>query len=217
MRPLLLNPGLRLGRVGVGLSRALIGLGRLCGGIRLGRLYLERLRVQQLALDDLLRPGRAPFANTGPLADAFAQVVQLRAPHLSPGGHLDPLDLRGMQREGSLHPDPERLLANRERLARSVSLTLDHDALEDLRAAAGSFGHLKVDAKAIAGGETRHPAELRALKAVDGGTHGKRAWPRGERLVRGPGKEPPARAPYGSGPPDARERLSASLQSRISA
>ena len=128
--------------------------------------------MEQLALDDLLGTAVAALADPGPLADAASQVVELRAPDVTAGGDLDLLDLRRVQRERPLDADPERLLADGERLARAVSLALDHDALEDLGAAAGALDHLEVDAQAVAGVKRRNSAELRALQAFDDGAHG---------------------------------------------
>jgi hypothetical protein len=73
--------------------------------------------------------------------------------HVAARGDLDPLDLRRVQRERPLDADAEGLLAHGEGLARAVALALDHDALEDLRAAARALDHLEVDAQAVAGVE----------------------------------------------------------------
>ena len=128
--------------------------------------------VQQLALDDLLGTDRAALADAGALADAVAQVVELRAPHVAASRHLDLLDLRRVQRERALDADAERLLADREGLAHAVALALDDDALEDLRAAARALDDLEVDAHAIARVEGRDAAQLGALEAFDNRAHG---------------------------------------------
>jgi hypothetical protein len=52
------------------------------------------------------------------------------------------------------------LLADRERLAGTVALALDHDPFEDLRAAAGPLDDLEVDAQAITGVKRGDSAEL---------------------------------------------------------
>jgi hypothetical protein len=57
--------------------------------------------------------------------------------------------------ECALDADPERLLADGERLPHARALALDDDALEDLDAAALSFDHLEVDAHGVAGLELR--------------------------------------------------------------
>ena len=127
--------------------------------------------MQQPRLDRLLGADVAALAHARALADAIAQVVELRAPHVAAGGHLDPLDLRRVHRERALDADAEGLLAHRERLARAVALALDHDALEDLHAAAGPLDHLEVDLQAIAGREVGNAAQLRALDGFDDGAH----------------------------------------------
>jgi len=86
---------------------------------------------------------------------------------------LDPLDLGGVQRECSLHTDPEGLLADGEGLPHAVALTLDHNTLEHLRATPGALDHLKVHAQPVTGVKRRDASELRALQAVDHGAHGK--------------------------------------------
>src|SRR5215210_1931056 len=160
-----------LGNSGRGVVGA--GGGRL-GGVRLGRL-VERLRVDGLArhlgvrsccglgrgivqeagLDDLLRlPGVAPLAHPRALADAAAQVVELGAAHVAAGRDLDALDLRRVHGERPLHADAEGLLAHREGLAHALALALDHDALEDLGAAARALDDLEVHLQAVAGLET---------------------------------------------------------------
>ena len=128
--------------------------------------------VQELALDGLLGTGVATLADAGALAHPAAQVVELGPPHVPARGHLDPLDLRRVQRERPLDADAERLLADRERLAGAVALTLDHDPLEHLGPPPGPFDHLKVDANTVAGVERRYSAELCALQGFDDGGHG---------------------------------------------
>src|SRR4029077_642056 len=148
-----------------------LGLRQLSVG-RLGLGLVGDGAVQQLALDDLLRPDRAALADAGALAHTAARVVELRAPYLAAGGHLDLLDLRRMQRERALDADAERLLADREGLAHAVALALDHDALEHLRAATRALDHLEVDPHAVARVERREAAQLRALEALDDRAHG---------------------------------------------
>jgi len=55
-----------------------------------------------------------------------------------------------VERERSLYADAERLLAHGEGLASTGALALDHDALEDLHAAALALDHLEVDAHGVA-------------------------------------------------------------------
>src|SRR3954470_21601786 len=129
--------------------------------------------VQQARLDDLLGADVAALADARVLADTVAQVVQLRAPDVAAGGDLDLLDLRRVHGERALHADAERLLADGERLASAVALALDHDALEDLRAATRALDDLEVDADAIARLEPGNAAQLGALEAFDDSAHGK--------------------------------------------
>src|SRR3954451_16053350 len=177
-------------------GRAVVGAGggRL-GGVRLGGL-VERLRVdglarhlrvrggcglgrgivQQPGLHDLLRlPGVAALAHPGALADAAAQVVELRPAHVAAGRDLDALDLRRVQRERALHADAEGLLAHREGLAHALALALDDNALEDLRASARALDDLEVHLQAVAGLETGDAAQLCALEGIDDRAHGERA------------------------------------------
>src|SRR4051794_24655747 len=145
------------------------------GAVAGGGLGLE-LRdgvVQQARLDDLLGADVAALADARGLADTVAQVVQLRAPDVAAGGDLDLLDLRRVHGERALHADAERLLADGERLAHAVALALDHDALEDLRAATRALDDLEVDADAIARLEPGNAAQLGALEAFDDSAHGK--------------------------------------------
>jgi len=85
-----------------------------------------------------------------------AQVVELGAVDVADRLHLDLLDLRRVERERALDADAERLLADGERLPHACTLALDHDALEDLDAAALSLDHLEVDADGVSGLEDRH-------------------------------------------------------------
>src|SRR5262245_50518199 len=96
---------LSVGRLGL-LER--LGVDRLARNLVVrGRGGLRRRVVEQAALHDLLRAGVAALPHTGALADAAAQVVQLRAADVAAGGHLDLLDLRGVQRERALDADAE--------------------------------------------------------------------------------------------------------------
>ena len=140
-----------------------------------GRLGLRDLRLgprplsrsssgpySRLALDGHLGTRVAALAHPGPLADAVAQVVELRAAHVTAGRDLDPLDLRRVQRERPLDTDAEGLLADGERLAGAVALTLDDDALEDLGATPRALDHLEVD---LAGDRRRRtPATRRSCE-----------------------------------------------------
>ena len=137
----------------------------------LHRGLLRDRRVQQLALDRHLGRRAAALAHASTLADAAAQVVELGAPDVAASRDLDPLDLRRVQRERSLDPDAERLLAHRERLARAVTLALYDNPFEHLRPAPRALDHLEVDAQPVTGVKGRYTAELGTLQAVDHGAH----------------------------------------------
>jgi hypothetical protein len=79
-----------------------------------------------------------------------------------------------MQWECSLDANAEGLLAYGERLSHAVTLALDRDTFEDLRAPASAFDHLKVDFEPIAGLKPWHSAQLVAFDRVDDSTHGKK-------------------------------------------
>src|SRR5918997_4673359 len=167
------GPGIRSlggGRL-VGLGERLLvdGLVRHLGV--LGRCGLGGGIVEQAALDDLLRTRVAALADAGALADAATEVVELRAPDVAAGSHLDALDLRRVHGERALDADAEGLLADGEGLANPLALALDDDALEDLGTTAGALDDLEVDADAVAGLEGGDAAELRALQGVDYGAH----------------------------------------------
>ena len=98
-----------------------------------------------------------------------------------------------MQRERPLHAHAEGQLAHGERLARAGALALDHDALEDLGAAAGALDHLEVDAHAVARLEDGNAAQLSALEAFDHSLMAKEARPAAVAVARaGNGSEGPA-------------------------
>jgi hypothetical protein len=79
-----------------------------------------------------------------------------------------------VERERPLDADAERLLPHGERLAHAGALALDHDALEDLDAAALSLDHLKVDADSVARLEPwAIRAQLPLLEAFDDAVHKK--------------------------------------------
>ena len=119
------------------------------------RLGLCRGIVQQARLDDLLRARVAALADAGALADAAAQVVELRAADVAAGGDLDALDLRRVHGERALDADAEGLLADREGLAHAFALALDDHALEHLGPPARALDDLEVHADAVAGLEAR--------------------------------------------------------------
>src|SRR5205823_1186451 len=84
---------------------------------------------------------------------------------------VDLVDLRRMQRERPLDADAERVLADRERLARARALALDHDPLEHLDPLPVPLDHAEVDANGVPRFEPRHVAQLTALEILDGRAH----------------------------------------------
>src|SRR4029077_6990607 len=112
------------------------------------------------------------------------------------------LDLRRVQRERPLDADAERLLADGERLAGPGALSLEHDPLEHLGAAAVTLDHLEVDAHAVARGEGRQALPpLATLDAVYYAAHLARKNRRSRvRAPRGGGIVP-TRALFRTAPP----------------
>src|SRR5699024_11027267 len=93
------------------------------------------------------------LADAGGLADAVAQVVQLRAADVTAGGHLDLLDGGGVHREGALHADTEGDLADGEGLTDTGTVDADDHALEDLDTAAVALDDLDVHLHGVTGAE----------------------------------------------------------------
>ena len=76
----------------------------------------------------LCRHGLALLADLGGLAAQTAQVVQLGATHVTTRDDLDPVDDRGVEREGALDADAERDLADGEGLADATTVAADDDS-----------------------------------------------------------------------------------------
>src|SRR5690606_36382839 len=115
-------------------------------------------------LRDRRRPRRAPpsaggglatLADLGGLAAAAAQVVQLRAAHVTAGDDLDVVDRGRVEREGPLDTDPEGHLADGEGLTHAGALAADHDALEHLDTAAVPLDDVHADLEGVTGAELR--------------------------------------------------------------
>jgi hypothetical protein len=142
-------------------------------GLRLA--YRDSLGVHGLCFlggdNDLVLDPPAALGDAGLLADLLAEVVQLRPAHVTVRGDFQLLDLRGVQGEGSLDPDSEGLLTDRERLPGAASLALDDDSLEDLGALPVSLDHLEVHAHAVASAELRALLEDSLLEAFDDCAH----------------------------------------------
>ena len=105
----------------------------------LDALGVDRLRLGRLGEDQIVLDAPAALGHSGALADPAAQVVELGPADVAAGDDLEPLDLRRMDGEGPLDADPERLLANGERLTGAAALAGDDDALEDLGPPAGAL------------------------------------------------------------------------------
>ena len=129
----------------------------------------------------------ALLADARLLADAAAEVVELRAVHVADRLDLDLLDLRRVERERPLDPDAERLLADGERLAGARALALDDDALEDLDTAPRALDHLEMDANRVARLEPGHLAQLGALDRFDDVAHKRVAQIVCRERTEGPG------------------------------
>src|SRR6185312_2385834 len=80
-------------------------------------------------------------------------------------------DLRRVQRERALHADAERVLAHRERLARSGALALQDDPLEHLDPRARALDDPEVHTHRVARLEPRDLAQLAALDVLDDRAH----------------------------------------------
>src|SRR3954468_10985196 len=93
------------------------------------------------------------LADAGGLAAQGAQVVQLGAAHPALAHHLDALQHGRMQREGTLHADAARDLADLEGLAHTAVLAADADALEGLDTLLVTLAHADVHADGVAGTE----------------------------------------------------------------
>src|SRR5690606_26078316 len=87
------------------------------------------------------------------LAAQRAQVVQLRAAHVTAGDDLDRVDGGRVQREGPLDADAEADLPHGEGLAHAAAGASDHDALERLDAGAVALDDLDVHLDGVAGTE----------------------------------------------------------------
>ena len=89
------------------------------------------------------------------LAAQVAQVVKLRAADAAPAGDLDGLQVRGVNREGTLNTDAEGDLADGEGLADAGALTTDADTLEELCTLVVALDNLYVYFEGIAWAEGR--------------------------------------------------------------
>src|SRR5690606_6301023 len=105
----------------------------------------------------------ALLPDAGLLAREVAQVVQLRAAHVTAGDDLDLVDGRGVHGEHALHADAEGDLADAEGLAHAVALAANDVALEDLDTGAVALDDLHVHLDVVAGAEGGHVLAQRGL------------------------------------------------------
>src|SRR6266478_512222 len=144
-------------------------------------------RSASLPLRRVTRPRLGFFGDSGGAACALTQVVELRPAHRAAGDDLDAVDARRVHREGALHPDSIRRLADREGLAVRAALAADDRALEDLDALLVALDDAYVHAHGVARLERGHLlAELLGLDAVNG-VHRARTIPSSGRLALGQG------------------------------
>src|SRR4051794_17119914 len=101
------------------------------------------LRLRSAEAADRCRSATLPlFLDLGGLPAQIAQVVQLGAADVAAGDQLDPVQVRGMYREGPLDADAEADLANGEGLADAAALAADDVTGEDLDPGAGALDDL---------------------------------------------------------------------------
>src|SRR5262249_29218046 len=124
-------------------------------GALLGRRGGLRLALVRLAVpgDPVGRHLGLALAQPGRLADALAEVVQLRPPNLAGALHLDLGDLRRVQREDALDALALDDAADGEHLAHALVAHADDDALEDLHALLLALEDALVDLHLVADGE----------------------------------------------------------------
>src|SRR5512147_374077 len=145
-----------------------------------------RTKVNRAGIARSARPLRLPqLADPRLLADAAAEVVELRPVDVADHRDLELLDLGRVEGERPLDADAERVLAHREGLPDPGALALDADPLEDLDALAIALDDLEVDAHRVAGLEVRDVTQLAPLEAVDDRAHEKgRPTGRGRMIAK---------------------------------
>ena len=103
-----------------------------------------------------LAPGLDALGDTGRLAAAIAQIIELGAPDLAAPHDFDQVDHRRIDRKNALDALAVGDLAHREILVEALPAARDADAFIGLHAGALAFGDLHVDDHRIAGLELRH-------------------------------------------------------------
>ena len=92
--------------------------------------------------------------------------------HAAAGSNFKLLDLRRVEREGSLDAYSERLLPHGEGFADTGTLALDHHAFEYLRAFAVTLDDEEVNANAVSRGKGRKSfPQLAVFDVLDYGAH----------------------------------------------
>jgi hypothetical protein len=111
----------------------------------------------------------ALLLDTGRLADAVTQVVELRSANVALPLDIDRLNDRGVQREDPLNADTEADLADGERCARTRSTAAcDHNTFECLNAFASGLDDSYIDHDSVSWTEVRDVvAQLRILDLLD--------------------------------------------------
>lgn len=107
----------------------------------------------------------------GCLTDAVTQVVELGPTNVSTGVHLDLLDDRRVNREGTLHADAIGELANGEGLLYPTALTTNHNTLEHLDALLVALNHANVNLEGVPRGEVRYVCTEAGLIDEVGAVH----------------------------------------------
>src|SRR5688572_18173848 len=109
------------------------------------------------------RDGLALLLDLGGLAAQVAQVVELRAAHVTAGDDLDLVDDRRVEREGPLDTDAEGDLADGEGAADAAAVDADHDTLEDLDPGPVALDDLHVHLDGVTRAEAGDVVALRGV------------------------------------------------------
>src|SRR5205085_2525540 len=102
----------------------------------------------------------AALGDTGRLAGAAAQIIELRTADGAAADDLDRIDVRRIKREDALYALAEADLADGEGGAEAPVRPRDADAFEILDSGAVAFDHLYADAERVAGAELGDCAAL---------------------------------------------------------
>jgi len=110
----------------------------------------------------------ASLDDTGSLACASSQIVELGTADTPEPGYFDPVDAWGVNQKGSLDPDAMGSDApNGEVLIDTASATANDDAFEDLDALARTLDDLRVYPNGIACAELRNFFKLLRLDGAN--------------------------------------------------